>query len=134
MRRVEDEDPDAHCSWCGILCTRSDHGDGCRSDGRRARAPVSNSAVSDARPGAEPALCPHRVGTLAAAFHGEELVVDEMETHDLRALVLVEVADDGVTDHLQERVEAIGLSDNRLPDSTGDIAAFRRLVDHEHDL
>ena len=57
-----------------------------------------------------------------------------MEAHDLRSLVLVEVADDGVADYPPERVEVVGFRDNRLPDSTGDVAAFRRLVDHEHDL
>ena len=60
--------------------------------------------------------------------------MDEMETHGLRLLITAEVAQDGVTDNLPERVEVVRLRDKRLAHSTGDMAAFRRLVDDEHDL
>ena len=60
--------------------------------------------------------------------------MDEMQPHDARSFLLIEVAGNGVSNHVPQRVEAISFGDDRLSHRTSDVATLGRFFDHKDEF
>jgi hypothetical protein len=71
---------------------------------------------------------------LAGASNGNDHVPDEVQPNDLRSRALLEVAVNGVADHLLQDVERVRLGIDGLAEGSGLEAALGGFIDEKDDL
>lgn len=67
----------------------------------------------------------------AEASSGDDFLADEMEADDLWNLTFVEMATNRVADFVVQARDAVGLREDRLPESSGRETPFRGLLNQE---